>query len=207
MRLCSHALYFADVRMGLSRSNCLAPHSQHLVSRTNFRTSAVLYITAYSHFLPCAVVVTAGCIALRLLQDTTHSTKFRTVTLCLTSAKHTLRLPRFAGSLTHFHPVSDLDVVLRGLHCLHSPCLTATKSVDFVEGLHTVGGSGSVESKSGFAVHVYMCNTSMVDKCFNNSDGDLLFGKCWQSGRQFMLVLDKTLAPFSPSTGSFGHFN
>ncbi len=37
-------------------------------------------------------------------------------------------------------------------------------------------GAGDVASKSGLAIHMYVCNTSMVDKAFCNSDGDMLIG-------------------------------
>ena len=63
-------------------------------------------------------------------------------------------------------------------------------SVDWVDGLRTVAGerysvtelcpmsslSGAGESKTrhGIAVHVYMCNVSMTNKAFYNSDGDFL---------------------------------
>uniref|UniRef100_A0AAX7T7V1 Homogentisate 1,2-dioxygenase n=1 Tax=Astatotilapia calliptera TaxID=8154 RepID=A0AAX7T7V1_ASTCA len=42
------------------------------------------------------------------------------------------------------------------------------------QGLHTVCGAGDAKSRNGIGVHVYTCNTSMVDRCFNNSDGDFL---------------------------------
>jgi len=48
------------------------------------------------------------------------------------------------------------------------------ESVDFVSGLNTVCGAGDARSRDGIAIHVYMCNKSMQDKCFYNSDGDFL---------------------------------
>jgi homogentisate 1,2-dioxygenase len=45
---------------------------------------------------------------------------------------------------------------------------------DFVEGLVTYAGTGSVTMKSGTAIHYFTCNRSMVDKAFYNADGDLL---------------------------------
>ncbi|KAI1891279.1 hypothetical protein AGOR_G00142140 [Albula goreensis] len=48
------------------------------------------------------------------------------------------------------------------------------KKVDFVMGLHTVCGAGDPKARNGIAIHVYTCNTSMIDRCFNNSDGDML---------------------------------
>ncbi|XP_018023257.1 homogentisate 1,2-dioxygenase [Hyalella azteca] len=44
----------------------------------------------------------------------------------------------------------------------------------WVEGLHTVCGAGDPKSRHGVAIHVYLCNTSMVDSAFCNADGDLL---------------------------------
>lgn len=46
--------------------------------------------------------------------------------------------------------------------------------VDFVEGLHTVCGAGDPRSRHGIAIHVYLCNSSMGDRAFYNSDGDFL---------------------------------
>lgn len=49
-----------------------------------------------------------------------------------------------------------------------------TKPTDFVQGLMTIGGAGDLTTKAGMAIHYYVANTSMVDKSFYNSDGDLL---------------------------------
>ncbi|KAJ8680617.1 hypothetical protein QAD02_016404 [Eretmocerus hayati] len=46
--------------------------------------------------------------------------------------------------------------------------------VDFVEGLHTVCGAGDARTRSGLAIHVYLCNASMKNKALYNSDGDFL---------------------------------
>jgi len=48
------------------------------------------------------------------------------------------------------------------------------EQVNFLDGLRTLGGSGSAETKTGFAVHIYSFNASMKNKAFVNSDGDLL---------------------------------
>ncbi|XP_030384097.1 homogentisate 1,2-dioxygenase [Scaptodrosophila lebanonensis] len=48
------------------------------------------------------------------------------------------------------------------------------KPVTFVEGLHTVCGAGDTRGRHGLAVHVYMCNKSMENTAFYNSDGDFL---------------------------------
>jgi len=50
----------------------------------------------------------------------------------------------------------------------------STKKVDFVDGLHTLCGAGDAKSRHGIAVHVFACNSSMDNRAFYNSDGDLL---------------------------------
>lgn len=50
---------------------------------------------------------------------------------------------------------------------------TETK-IDFVEGLHTICGAGDPKSRHGIAIHIYLCNKSMEDRAFYNSDGDFL---------------------------------
>jgi len=49
-----------------------------------------------------------------------------------------------------------------------------SKDVDFIQGLHTFGGSGAPDIKCGFAIHMYLSNKSMINKAFCNADGDFL---------------------------------
>lgn len=49
-----------------------------------------------------------------------------------------------------------------------------SQKVDFVQGIKTLCGAGDPTVRSGLAIHVYTCNSSMKDKCFYNSDGDFL---------------------------------
>ncbi|KAK6618616.1 hypothetical protein RUM43_013007 [Polyplax serrata] len=49
-----------------------------------------------------------------------------------------------------------------------------TSPTDFLDGLHTVCGAGDPKTRHGIAIHVYACNTSMINKCLYNSDGDFL---------------------------------
>lgn len=46
--------------------------------------------------------------------------------------------------------------------------------VDFIDGLSTVCGAGDARTRHGMAVHVFVCNVSMGDRAFYNSDGDFL---------------------------------
>ncbi|GAB6027551.1 hypothetical protein CHUAL_001796 [Chamberlinius hualienensis] len=47
-------------------------------------------------------------------------------------------------------------------------------TIDFVQGLHTLAGAGDPKLRSGVSVYIYACNSSMVNKCFYDADGDLL---------------------------------
>jgi homogentisate 1,2-dioxygenase len=52
-----------------------------------------------------------------------------------------------------------------------------SQAMDFVDGLHTLCGAGDPRTRSGVAIHVFLCNISMNDKCFYNADGDFLIGE------------------------------
>jgi len=54
------------------------------------------------------------------------------------------------------------------------PIPPADQSTDWLDGLMTFGGCGSPDTCRGFAIHLYAANTSMTDRAFYNSDGDLL---------------------------------
>ena len=45
---------------------------------------------------------------------------------------------------------------------------------DFVDGLWTLGGNGDATRRTGMAVHLYHADTSMTDRVFTDSDGELL---------------------------------
>jgi homogentisate 1,2-dioxygenase len=45
---------------------------------------------------------------------------------------------------------------------------------DFIDGMTTIAGNGSVGAQFGIAVHVYACNRSMRDRYFYDADGELL---------------------------------
>ena len=50
----------------------------------------------------------------------------------------------------------------------------ASEKVDFVDGLKTIAGNGDPTLREGFAIHMYLANTSMEKKAFCNNDGDML---------------------------------
>ncbi len=37
-------------------------------------------------------------------------------------------------------------------------------------------GAGDPTTRNGLAMHVYACNASMIDRSFDDADGDLLIG-------------------------------
>src|SRR6266436_2274148 len=55
-----------------------------------------------------------------------------------------------------------------------SPFPIPQAPTDFVDGIVTVGGSGSAADQSGMAVHVYAANASMAERYFYNADGEML---------------------------------
>lgn len=55
-----------------------------------------------------------------------------------------------------------------------SPVAVPDEPTTFVQGLRTMGGNGDLATHSGVGIHVYVCNTSMVDTFFYNADGEML---------------------------------
>ncbi|HLZ64711.1 MAG TPA: homogentisate 1,2-dioxygenase [Aliidongia sp.] len=47
-------------------------------------------------------------------------------------------------------------------------------SVDFIDGMTTLGGNGDLHARIGVAIHVFRANRSMVDRYFYDADGELL---------------------------------
>src|SRR5215467_6997014 len=55
-----------------------------------------------------------------------------------------------------------------------SPLPIPQAATDFIDGIVTIGGSGSAADQIGLAVHIYGANTSMTDRYFYDADGELL---------------------------------
>ncbi|KAH7390374.1 RmlC-like cupin domain-containing protein [Cadophora sp. MPI-SDFR-AT-0126] len=60
------------------------------------------------------------------------------------------------------------------------PIPPSSQPTDFIDGLHTLCGSGDANLKEGIALHIYTLNTSMTRRAFCNTDGDMLI--CPQEG-------------------------
>uniref|UniRef100_A0A8C6UR79 Homogentisate 1,2-dioxygenase n=1 Tax=Neogobius melanostomus TaxID=47308 RepID=A0A8C6UR79_9GOBI len=91
----------------------------------------------------------------------------------LPSVKHKPFTPVYCGNITEsWNEVEPDPNQLRWLPFTIPKSLD--KKVDFVSGLNTICGAGDAKSRNGIGIHMYTCNTSMTDRCFNNSDGDFL---------------------------------
>ncbi|MGH8181783.1 MAG: homogentisate 1,2-dioxygenase [Steroidobacteraceae bacterium] len=55
-----------------------------------------------------------------------------------------------------------------------SPPPVPREPLDFVDGLLTLGGTGSAQSHAGCGIHWYVANRSMRDRFFYDADGELL---------------------------------
>lgn len=78
-----------------------------------------------------------------------------------------------ASLLTQFDS-STTSVTPNQLRWKPLPFPADNEKLDFLQGLYTVAGAGSVDLKTGLAIHLYSCNSSMTDKAYINADGDYL---------------------------------
>lgn len=78
------------------------------------------------------------------------------------------------------------------------PIPAMARSVDFLQGLITIGGAGDPSFKAGCGIHVYCCNDSMKNKAFYNSDGDLLIVP-----QQTVLIIQTEMGLLRVAPGEF----
>ncbi|MFD9354969.1 homogentisate 1,2-dioxygenase [Streptomyces sp. NPDC060031] len=55
-----------------------------------------------------------------------------------------------------------------------NPLPDPAPGTDFLAGLWTLGGNGDATQRAGMAIHLYAANSSMTDRVFSSSDGELL---------------------------------
>ncbi|XP_048360407.1 homogentisate 1,2-dioxygenase-like [Sphaerodactylus townsendi] len=91
----------------------------------------------------------------------------------LPSVCHKPFLPLDQGSLTHNWDEAEPEPNQLRWKPFEIPT-ASQKKLDFVTGMNTLCGAGEPRSRNGLAVHIFTCNTSMVNRCFYNSDGDFL---------------------------------
>jgi homogentisate 1,2-dioxygenase len=69
-------------------------------------------------------------------------------------------------------PFADVPIEPNPLYWDPRPAPVA--GTDFVSGLWTLGGNGDPVQRNGAAIHLYTADTSMTDRVFSTSDGELL---------------------------------
>uniref|UniRef100_A0A8C9FZJ4 Homogentisate 1,2-dioxygenase n=1 Tax=Pavo cristatus TaxID=9049 RepID=A0A8C9FZJ4_PAVCR len=91
----------------------------------------------------------------------------------LPSVCHKPFQPLHEGHLTHHWDEVEPDPNQLRWKPFEIPKASQNK-LDFVSGLHTLCGAGEPRGRNGIAIHIFVCNTSMLDRCLYNSDGDFL---------------------------------
>ncbi|GAB3968529.1 homogentisate 1,2-dioxygenase [Streptomyces sparsus] len=82
------------------------------------------------------------------------------------------RLPQApGGARLHTAPFTEVPDPNR---LRWNPLPEPAAGTDFVSGLWTVGGNGDARQRAGMAIHLYAADTSMTDRVFSDSDGELL---------------------------------
>ncbi len=76
------------------------------------------------------------------------------------------------GGLIRTSPVDEVATTPNQLRW--DPLPKSDEPADFIDGLVTVAANGDARAQTGIAIHVYRANTSMDDRFFYNSDGELL---------------------------------
>ncbi len=79
---------------------------------------------------------------------------------------------RIANGMLRSTPFSEVETTPNQLRW--DPLPIPDKPTDFIDGLTTLAGNGSVETHSGVAIHIYAANQSMTDRFFYSADGELL---------------------------------
>lgn len=79
---------------------------------------------------------------------------------------------RMDNGLLRSTPFTEVETTPNQLRW--SPVAIPDEPTTFLQGLRTIGGNGDLASHSGVGIHVFVCNTSMVDTFFYNADGEML---------------------------------
>ena len=89
------------------------------------------------------------------------------------SASHPPFEPYSGGALWRSGPFDEVPPTPNRLRW--NPLPLPTQPVDFIDGLVTYGGNGSVSIGTGAGIHLYAATASMSERVFSSSDGELLF--------------------------------
>jgi homogentisate 1,2-dioxygenase len=90
------------------------------------------------------------------------------------TVKHWGRFKKADIGLWRTAPCQEYEMPIQPLRW--SPIPMPSESVSFIDGgVRTVTTAGDAGSHDGMAAHIYLITRSMVDECFYNADGELLF--------------------------------
>ena len=75
-----------------------------------------------------------------------------------------------ATAIKGIEDTNEIDPVQKRWQPFHIP----EENTTFLQGLHSIAGAGSAQTRSGINIYVYACNKSMENEAFYNSDGEFL---------------------------------
>jgi homogentisate 1,2-dioxygenase len=130
------------------------------ISGTAFTVPRATNLKSYCNFLQIRAILNFKFSWLYRIQPSVGHTPFEKV-------DHPFLPERFA-----------LDLIFTPTQLRWNPFSlpTAKESIDFIQGLRLVAGSGDPAVKNGVGIYVYIANTDMKCSSFHNADGDFLIG-------------------------------
>ena len=69
---------------------------------------------------------------------------------------------------------TDASTPVSPMQLRWNPMAKLTQPKDFLDGIETFAVNGSVDTRSGSAIHLYRCNKSMQGRFFYNADAEML---------------------------------
>ena len=82
------------------------------------------------------------------------------------------RFARIDNGLIRTAPITEADCPPEPLRW--DPLPMPDETTDFIDGLTTLAAAGDATAQAGMAAHIYRANTSMEDRFFANTDGEML---------------------------------
>jgi homogentisate 1,2-dioxygenase len=89
------------------------------------------------------------------------------------SVRHSGRFAKADIGLWRTAPCTEYDMPIGQLRW--GPMPIPEQDVTFLQGIRTMTTAGDANTQAGMAAHVYLITRSMVDQCFYDADGELLF--------------------------------
>src|ERR1700761_604565 len=89
------------------------------------------------------------------------------------TVKHWGRFRKADIGLWRTAPCHEYEMPIQPLRW--SPIPVPSDSLSFLDGIRTITTAGDAGVHDGMAAHVYLIPRSMLDECFYNADGELLF--------------------------------